>query len=160
MTVHESAVEIIRLENEKKEKVMIRLIDPRSSKIEYKTFGQKSIGQIYREFGLFFRDGNSDFNSFFQTFTDMLLDVPEPRIHIFRSCPNFIRQIEGLNWDSWASLRAREEKGIKDRPKKLDDDYVDCAKYLINSNLRPVSKESIAAFKQKLMERWADHQFL
>ena len=160
MTTREVAAEIMRIEAAAKERIMARLIDPRSSKIEYRAVGEASIGKIFRDCGLFFRDGNSDFNSFFQTFRDMLVDYPEPRVHITANCEEFIWQIENATWESWASLRAREEKGSKDRLKKVNDDYLDCAKYILNSNIRPIDRQAIASFRQGLEQKWAEQRYL
>jgi len=160
MTTRETAAEIMRIEATAKERVTARFIDPRSSKIEYRAVGEASIGKIFRDCGLFFRDGNSDFNAFFQTLNDLLVDYPEPKFHVTANCEEFIQQIEGLTWESWASLRAREEKGSKDRPKKVRDDYTDCCKYILNSNIRPIDRQAIASFRQGLEQKWAEQRYL
>jgi|Deesub1362A_J573_1020465.scaffolds.fasta_scaffold00107_74 hypothetical protein len=160
MTVPESAMEIIRIEGQAKEKVKARFIDPTHAKVEQKTLGIKSIHELYRRQGLFFKTANRDFNTFFHRFSDMLAEVPEPMVHIFQSCPEFIFQLKTYTWDSWASLRAREEKGRKDRPKKVNDDFIDCAKYIINANVKHVELEDIKAYRAQLERRWATGQFL
>jgi len=160
MTVPESALEIMRLETFHKEKIKVRVIDPSFAKIDQNVLGSKSVHNLYREYGIYFREANRDFNSFFNMFTDMLVDQPEPTVHFFRNCIGTIRQFQNYTWDSWASQRAREERGAKDRPKKVDDDYVDCAKMLINSDVRPENPLEYKAFRDRLNERWEKREFL
>jgi len=157
-TVYETGHDIIEIENDAKERVKARLIDPTFAKIDQNVLGQKSVKRLFEECGLMFREASRDFNTFFHLFTDRLAEEPEPTIHILRTLPNLIRQISNYSWESWASLRARQEKGEKDRPKKVDDDFVDCAKYIINSNIRYVDPSAIKRFQSKLKQRWASGQ--
>jgi len=136
LTVQESAADMRDLEGG--ETIRLRLIDPTFAKVEQKVIGQKSVVQQYAQLGLYFREGNRDFMTFFNEFTDRLRAVPHPTIHIFKTCPGFIRQIQSYMWDSWASAKARDEKGVKDRPKATNDDYVSCMKYLANTNIPSV----------------------
>lgn len=154
LTVAESAAVMRTLEGE--ETIRLRLIDPTFAKVEAKVMNTKSVVQQYSDLGLYFREGNRDFMTFFEEFTDRLRAVPHPTVHVFRDCVGLIRQIQGYMWDSWASSRAREEKGTKDRPKAVNDDFVSCAKYIINARVPFTDaaqvKKQITA---QLNARWA-----
>lgn len=160
MTIMEAAADILTIENAARERVAGRFIDPTFAKIEQKALGQKSVKDIFRDYGLHFREASRDFDTFFHKMTDKLVDEPEPSVHWFNNCINSIRQMEAYSWESWASSRAREERGVKNKPKKVDDDYVDCEKYIMNSNVHPVDIKKVHAFQDELRERWASRQFL
>jgi hypothetical protein len=160
MTIMEAGQDILKIENDAKEKIMARVIDPRSSKVEYNIVGAKSIKDQLRDCGLHFRDASDNFETFFQTMTDKLVDEPEPSIHFFESCPNLIRQMENATWDSWASRRARDERGVKNRPKKFDDDFRQIAMFILNSNIRPIDREAINAFRKELEMKWEEGRIL
>jgi len=153
LTVQESAAQTRLLEDE--EKIRIRLIDPTFAKVEQKVVNTRSVVQQYAELGLYFREGNRDFMTFFNEVTDRIRAVPHPTIHIFRSCPGLIRQIQGYMWDSWASVKAREERGAKDRPKATNDDFVSCLKYLANTKIPNVDPLQVRHQLQALTaDRW------
>jgi len=141
LTVQESGAQMRLLEG--KEKVRLRLIDPTFAKLEQKVLGQKSVVQQYAAIGLYFKEGNRDFMTFFNEITDRFRALPHPTIHILRSCPGLIRQVQSYMWDSWASVRAREEKGAKDRPKAINDDFVSCMKYLANTHVPGVDPDKV-----------------
>lgn len=153
MTVQESAIEMRDLEG--KESILTRLIDPTFAKVEQRVMGTKSVVQQYADLGLHFISGNRDFMTFFNEITDRLRAVPHPTIHIFRTCPGLIQQLQGYMWASWASVRAREEKGAKDRPKAVNDDFVSCLKYIANSRIPNVDPQKVRAqLNQLLSDRW------
>lgn len=162
LTVQETAYEILCVENESKEKVWERLIDPTYAKQEHNKLQASpiTIQGLFKDYGLHFKEANRDFMTFFNRFTDMLVEEPESTVHVFRSCVGFIDQVEHYMWESWASSRAREEKGVKNRPKKINDDYVDNAKYLINSNLKFANKDVGFAITAQLEKRWANREFM
>jgi len=160
MTVMEVAYDILKIENEAKEKVTGRFIDPTYAKVQQNIIGEKCIKDMLRDYGVHFREASRNFETFFHKMTDMLVDEPEPTVHIFRNCVGFIRQIQAYGWESWASTRAREDRGVKNKPKKLDDDYVDCSKYIINSNVHPVDRSQIVAYQSKMRDKWAAQEFL
>lgn len=153
LTVQESAAQMRLLEE--KESIRLRLIDPTFAKVEQKVLGQKSVVQQYAGLGLFFQEGNRDFMTFFNEITDRFRALPHPTIHIFKTCPGLIRQLQSYMWDSWASLKAREDKGAKDRPKATNDDFISCLKYLANTNVPSLDpdkvKKDVAAM---LNARW------
>lgn len=160
LTIPECSYKIISLETEAKEKIRLRLIDPTFAKVEQKVVGTKSVVKIFKNYGLFFREANRNFMTFFNEFSDRLVAEPEPTVHIFRTCPGFINQLKSWVWASWASVRAREEKGAKDKPKAVNDDYISCSKYLVNANVPYINDEEVKLFKQQLKNRWENQQYL
>lgn len=133
LTVQESAAQMRMLEGD--EKIRLRLIDPTFAKVEQKVVGTKSVVQQYSELGLYFLEGNRNFMSFFNDITDRLRAEPHHTFHVFQSCAGLVRQFEGYMWDAWASVKAREEKGAKDKPKAVNDDFLSCLKYISNANV-------------------------
>jgi hypothetical protein len=153
LTVPESAAKQRQLE--KGESIRLRLIDPTFAKVEAKVMNTKSVVQQYSSLGLYFREGNRDFMTFFEEFTDRLRALPHPTLHVMRSCPGLIRQIQGYMWDSWAGARAREDKGVKDRPKAVNDDFVSCMKYIINARVPFINPDEVKAqVAARLNARW------
>lgn len=160
MTVPEIAYEITLTESSAKEKIKARFIDPTYAKVEERIKGAKSVVDMLKDNGLIFDEASRDFDTFYHEFGDRMATEPEPTVHIFKSLTVFIWQIERYVWDSYASAKAREEKGIKNRPKKTNDDYVDCAKYIINANVRYINMGAFEAFRDKLKEKWREKRFL
>lgn len=160
LTVPEAAYTITTTEAMAKEKMSGRFIDPTYAKVVQTELGSKSVRDIFRDNGLFFTEGDRSFPQFKHRVDDMLVDEPDPTFHIFRSCPNFIRQMHNYTWDSWASRKARSEKGKKDKPKKKDDDYIDCAKMILNSNLRYVDINQFVAIRSHLENKWKEGRIL
>lgn len=153
LTVQESGAQMRLLEGD--EKIRLRLIDPTFAKIEAKVMNTKSVVQQYSDIGLYFKEGNRNFMTFFNEITDRLRALPHTTIHIMRSCPGLIRQIQSYMWDSWASVRAREEKGAKDRPKAVNDDFVSCLKYIANANVPYTDPATVKAqLAAQLNSRW------
>jgi hypothetical protein len=130
---------------EGEQKVRLRLIDPTFAKVEQKVIGQKSVFQQYADLGLYFREGNRDFMTFFNEITDRFRALPHTTIHIFKTCPGLIRQLQSYMWDSWSSMKAREDKGAKDRPKATNDDFISCMKYIANTNVPNVDPDKVRA---------------
>lgn len=160
MTIPEEAYHITMMENEAKEKIHKRVMDPTYGKVEETAKGVESVKKIFASNSLHFAEASRTFEPFYYKVIDMLVDIPEPTFHIFRTCPNFIRQMENYMWDPWGTAKARSEKGAKNRPKKLDDDFVDCAKYIINANVRYPNVASLAAYDARLKDRWERKAFL
>lgn len=154
LTVMESAAQMRELEGT--EKIRLRLIDPTFAKVEQKVMATRSVVQQYADLGLYFREGNRDFMTFFNEITDRLRAVPHTTIHILRTCPGLISQLQNYMWDSWASVRAREEKGAKDRPKAVKDDFISCLKYLANARVPNVNPDTVKSqLSAQLNARWA-----
>lgn len=156
MTIDEISYDIMVTENNEHDDVKARFADPTFAKVDLNvTAGRpQSVLDMFRRNGIYFRTADRTFITFFNKMTDMLVDVPEPKIHIFRSCPNTIRQMKDYTWEAWASIRARQEKGTKDKPKKVDDDFVDNLKYIINSGVKPIDMGQISAHRAELNRRW------
>lgn len=160
MTVDEAAHEMTEIEAAAGEQISARLIDPTFAKMEQRIIGAKSVRDMFRDCGLFFREADRAFMPFYNTFKDMLVTVPDPMVHIFRSCPQTIQQIETMMWDSWASAKARNEKGAKDKPRDTNNDFSDCLKYIVNAHYRPISRENIKAAREQLLQRWETGNFM
>lgn len=160
LTIQETAYEILEMENNAKEKIRRRFIDPTYAKIQQNILNQKTVKDVLRDYGLHFVEADRSFDLFYNKFGDMLVEEPEPTVHIFRPCINCVRQIGNAVWDTYASGRARSERGPKDRPKKTDDDYRDCMKYIINANVQHVDMKQVNAFRDNLKQRWANRQYL
>jgi hypothetical protein len=141
LTIQESAAQQRLLEGE--EKVRLRLIDPTFAKVEQRVMNMKSVVQQYADLGLYFREGNRDFMTFFNEITDRFRALPHTTVHIFKTCPGLIRQLQSYMWDSWSSLKAREDKGAKDRPKATNDDFISCMKYISNTNVPNVDPAKV-----------------
>lgn len=165
-TPHEVAYDTLYVEALAKEKIKKRLIDPTYAKVKQAVLArgqskdQLSVLDLLREGGLHYEIGKRDDPAFIDRLRDMLVDVPEPTIHIFRSCPNLIRQIENAMWDAYASPKAREEKGAKDKRKAVDDDFLSCLKYIINARLRYIDANKLSAFRDVLQQRWQAGDFM
>ncbi len=160
MTVYEAGHEITEIETAAKEKVSARLIDPTFAKQEQRIIGAKSVQTMFRECGLHFREADRTFMPFYNSLNDMLVSLPDPTFLILRSCPRCIEQIDGMMWDSWASAKARLEKGAKDKPRDVNNDFSDCIKYIVNAHYRPINKEAISNARAALMQRWESGQFM
>jgi hypothetical protein len=161
LTIPETVNEILLLENAAEERILRRFIDPTYAKIQQRTMveHQSSVQDMLRECGLFCIEANRDFNFFYNQFGDMLADDP-PSVHIFRTLPNLVRQINNAAWDTYASSRQRAERGAKDKPKKKDDDYRDCMKYIVNANIKPPNWKKIGEFRDNLHTKWAEKRIL
>lgn len=157
LTVQESAAQIRSLEEE--EQIRLRLIDPTFAKVDQKVVNTKSVVQQYADLGIYFQMGNRDFMTFFNEVTDRFRALPHPTIHILRTCPGLIRQIQGYMWDSWANVRAREEKGVKDKPKAVNDDYISCLKYIANATVPNVDPAQVKRqLNAMLHQKWQQYR--
>jgi len=157
LTVQEAAAVIKLLEA--RETVRVRLIDPTFARVEQKVVGTKSVVDQFSENGLFFINGNRDFMTFYNEMTNKLKDVPHPTIHIFRTCPGLISQLDQYTWDSYVGAKAREERGVKDKPKPINDDFISCLKYILNARVPYVDvSKTKTELTTRLRARWADMQ--
>jgi len=64
-----------------------------------------------------------------------------PRIYIFNSCKNFIRQIRGWTWEERKTRGNSDDK--KESPSKKDDDLMDCLKLMLQKGPRFTGKISM-----------------
>lgn len=156
LTIPEIAYEITEVENQNKEKIHMRLIDPTFAKVEHAILGAKNVKDLFKDYGLWFNEADRRFDIYHDRVMDMLVEEPETTFHILRSCPGLIRQMKNATWDSWGSAKARAERGAKDKLKKIDDDYLDCSKYIINSPAfhGMINDASIAVYRSQLNKRW------
>jgi hypothetical protein len=160
LTIPEIAYDIVEIENHAKEKVHMRVIDPTFAKVEQAILGAKNVKDLFKDYGMWFMEADRRFDTYYHKVTDMLVEQPEPTFHIFRSCPGFIRQMKNATWDTWGSAKARSERGAKDKLKKIDDDFLDCSKYIINSPLRHIDMTQVNNYRADLNRRWAQRRFL
>jgi hypothetical protein len=155
MTVSEVSNEILAIEAAEKEVISAREIDPTYAKVKQSQLKGKSILDLFRDNGLYYREAIRDFAPFFDDMTERLTSDP-PRYLITEDCPQTIRQIQNLRWEAYASPRAREEKGSKDRPKDVDNDLVDCVKYILNGKTRHIDPTFINRLKSEVERRWVE----
>lgn len=153
LTVSEIANDILRAEAYAGENIATREIDPTYAKVKQVQLKGKSILDLFRDSGLYYREAIRDFPPFFDEMTERLASDP-PGFLITEDCPNTIRQLQNLRWEAYASPKAREEKGAKDRPKDVDNDLVDDIKYTINSKTRYVDPSFINRLKNTISRRW------
>lgn len=57
----------------------------------------------------------------------------KPRLFVMENCMGMIRDLELYSWDE---NRHPEKSGLKEAPRKVYDDYLDPARYLVNRNPR------------------------
>lgn len=62
-----------------------------------------------------------------------LLKGPNPRLYIAENCRNMIKEFEMYTWDNY---RVPESTGIKEKPKKIYDDFLDPLRYIVNRDPR------------------------
>jgi len=161
MTIPEIADAIRKIESSAREKIKRRFIDPTFAKIEQAALGAKCVKDIYRDYGLAFMEADRNKDIFIDRVRIMLVEIPETSFHVFRTCSGTIRQISKYAWESWASNKARAERGAKNTPKKVDDDFVDLTKYILNSNARYYSNiDQVRPFQATLRKRWAEGRIL
>jgi len=161
MTIPEVANEIRQIEGAAREKIRMRYIDPTFAKVEQAALGAKCVKDIYRDYGLFFVEADRNKDVFIDRVRIMLVEIPETYFHIFKDCGGTIRQISKYSWESWASSRIRAERGAKNTPKKVDDDFLDCMKYILNANIRYYSNiDQTKSYQAVLQKRWAEGRIL
>lgn len=113
---------------------------------------QKSVAELFCEKGIIVNTAvNKDLYSGIQRLKSLFEQRP-PRIYIFKSCVNLIRELKSYWW------------GRDDRPKKVDDHSLDELRYFVMSLPKPAKppalpKSEIAMDKEKMMrdvrrERW------
>ncbi|MBR4800399.1 MAG: terminase family protein [Clostridia bacterium] len=106
--------------------------------------GEKSVAELFSEKGILVNTNvNKDLYSGIQRIKSLLCQNP-PRIYIFKTCTNLIREIKSYWW------------GKNDRPKKVDDHALDELRYFVMTQPRPPipasePKSEIALDKEKLL---------
>ncbi len=97
---------------------------------------QKSVAELFSEKGILVNTNvNKDLYSGIQRLKSLFEQRP-PRIYIFRTCTNLIRELKGYWW------------GANDRPKKEDDHALDALRYFVMT--RPMPSKPIAQPKSKI----------
>ena len=105
---------------------------------------QKSVAELFCERGILVNTNvNKDLYSGIQRIKSLFEQRP-PKIFIFKTCVNLIRELKGYWW------------GANDRPKKIDDHALDELRYFVMSRPRPAKaapppKSAIQTDKEKLM---------
>ena len=105
---------------------------------------QKSVAELFSEKGILVNTAvNKDLYSGIQRLKSLFEQKP-PRIYIFKTCSNLIREIKSYWW------------GSGDRPKKEDDHALDALRYFVMSLPKPSKpiappKTQIQLDKEKMM---------
>lgn len=105
---------------------------------------QKSVAELFSEKGILVNTAvNKDLYSGIQRIKSLFEQKP-PRIYIFKTCSNLIREIKSYWW------------GSGDRPKKEDDHALDALRYFVMSLPKPSKpiappKTQIQLDKEKMM---------
>lgn len=105
---------------------------------------QKSVAELFSEKGILVNTAvNKDLYSGIQRLKSLFEQKP-PRIYIFKTCSNLIREIKSYWW------------GSGDRPKKEDDHALDALRYFVMSLPKPFKpiappKTQIQLDKEKMM---------
>ncbi|MEG2541263.1 MAG: terminase family protein [Clostridia bacterium] len=106
----------------------------------------KSVAELFLEKGILVNTRvNKDLYSGIQRLKSLFCQMP-PRIYIFKTCVNLIRELKGYWW------------GDNDRPKKIDDHALDELRYFVMSQPQPtlplpLPKNEIVKDKEMLMRR-------
>lgn len=128
---------------EKDERGRLRaLID--SAANQHTLASQKSVAELFYEKGIIVNTNvNKDLYTGIQRIKSLFEQKP-PRIYIFKTCVNLIRELKGYWW------------GSNDRPKKEDDHALDALRYFVMSLPKPAKpvpppKTQIQQDKEKLI---------
>lgn len=91
-----------------------------------------SIQTEYADNGIYIAPGNNDVASGVSRMAQYLRMVPDktyPRWRILTTCPNLIRELERLRWQTWSSRTAAFNNNKKEKIHKKDDHASDSARY-------------------------------
>lgn len=132
-----------------------RLMDP-SASVENKIFRQASIREQLMRCGVHTQEANNSFDSSYYAIKEALQffkcsdGEDRPRIFFMQSLTNTIYQMSHYVWDRWAHNAAN--KSPKQKPKKKDDDLVDCLRYIMNANPTYVNFEKMKLRNKQLRQ--------
>lgn len=79
-----------------------------------------------------------------------------PRLFVMENCRNMIKEFEMYVWDDH---RVPEKAGVKEKPRKIYDDFLDPLRYIINRDPRfdvsfsPVSYRPVGAYNKDYLPR-------
>ena len=63
---------------------------------------------------------------------DKVTQILKPRLYIMENCRHTLVEFEMYSWDNY---RAPEKAGVKEKPRKIYDDFIDPIRYLVNRGL-------------------------
>ena len=122
----------------------VRLIDPHMDKTN-ELVGNFNIRNELMKHGVYCQRGSSDTYLGKQrikyalkpTFTT-LTGTEQPRLRIDRECRHVIYEFQHYIWDEF---KRKEEYNLKERPKKKNDHFMDCLRYIFNTQPRFIQPE-------------------
>ncbi len=154
LTLEQFARRVFEFEKKAKEHIILRLIDPTFANLELKTIGAKSVQQMLQMHGIYCKNANRDFNSFYFKMLQLIKRNAEgqTRFMVFKTCPITWYQITHLKWDVYHSRRRIEEGEVKYTARSGFFHFVDCLKYIINANITSTNVERIKEIKQLIKQ--------
>lgn len=149
-TLREFVETIKRIENESRERIKFRLIDPTFATVEQTAIGVPSVKKMLMEYGLYTQDANRNFDSFYYKMRELLA---QNKIFFFKSCPITIFQVANMEWDTYSSRKRIEEGEVKHTPRRMNYHFFDCLKYIVNANVSYISDDEIERIKELIARR-------
>ena len=118
-----------------------RFIDPSADKTESKLTYSVNIRTELTKYGIHCERANNDVDLGLSKIRDALklehihiINKLDSRMKISRFCPNLINEMLHYVWDEY-KMRP-EEHDSKQKPMKKDDHFIDCLRYIMNSEPR------------------------
>jgi len=143
MDIKSMAAAIISQEGDLK--ADIKLIDPHADKDNIAAGGFNMRKELMK-YGVFCQRGNSDpllgKSRIRQALTPRFSAVRNkyiPQLHVSRYCTHTIYEFQHYIWDE--HRRNKEEFNAKEQPKKKNDHFMDCLRYIYNSAPRYILRE-------------------
>lgn len=149
-TLQEFVNTIKRIEQDAKERIRIRVIDPTFAEVEQRAIGVPSVKSLLLRMGLNVQDANRNFETFFYKMREL---IKTNRIFFFASCPLTIYQVSNMEWDTYSSRKRIEEGEVKHTPKRMNYHFFDCVKYIINHEFHYVDDYEIEMIKKIIASR-------
>lgn len=116
-----------------------RLIDPSADKTESRLTNSVNIRQELMKYGIFCERAVNDVDLGISRIKEvlrpdkiLLTGKIEPRLVISRFCPSLLYEFQHYVWDEF-KMRP-EEHDAKEKPMKKNDHFLDCLRYIMNSN--------------------------
>jgi len=117
-----------------------RFIDPAMDK-DNQLFGGMNVRKELAKYGVYCQRANNDFDLGFNRICESLRPVYSqllrkevPRLRVFNTCTKTIYEFEHYMWSNYK--RNPEEHGPKEKVKKVNDDFMDCLRYIYNAGPR------------------------
>ena len=118
----------------------MRLIDPAMDKTDV-TAGGFNVRKELMKYGIYCSRANNDFDLGISKIREVLrpdyvhlAGKRMPRLRIGRNCGKLIYEFRHYMWDEY-TMRP-EEHELKQKPKKKNDHYLDCLRYIMNQHPR------------------------